>query len=335
MTQAAPAPQDSAPPLADSDWPLFGWQEDIRPALKQALQAGRAAVLATLFRVEGSAPRGPGAQMLFDGPNASGYFSGDCIESDVARHAAEVMADGTPRHLIYGAGSPWIDIRLRCGGTLHIFVERIAPDSGAAYQLLACAEARTPALWISDGLHARVEETGDAPLLTASDGPITIARRYDPRRRLIISGGDPTALALAQLGAEAQFETFLVRTNGPASAPPIDNIHYLRSHPVEALKEIGVDGWTAFVGATHDGELDAPACAYALSRQAGYVGLLGAASRLPGRLEAIRAAGISDELLARLHAPAGKRNLGKAPWPIAIGIVTEVMEVMNQAAERA
>lgn len=335
MTQAADFLHDAMPPLADSDWPLFGWQEDIRPALKKALQERRGAILATLFRVEGSAPRGPGAQMLFDGLHASGYFSGDCIESDVARHAAEVMVDGKPRHLIYGAGSPWIDIRLKCGGTLHILVERIAAGSEAAQHLLACGDARVPALWISDGWQARVAEIGNAPLLSATDDPVTITRRYDPPRRLIISGGDPTALALAKLGIDAQFETFLIRTDGPASPPPIDNLHYYRSPPVAALEEIGIDGWTAFVGATHDKDLDAAACAHALRFRAGYVGLLGAASRLPERLEAIKAAGVSDEMLARLNAPAGKRKLGKAPWPIAIGIVTEAMEVMDMAHERA
>src|SRR4051812_18914242 len=90
--------------IADADWPLFGWSDDVRPALAAALAGGRPAALATLYRVEGSAPRGPGAQMLFDGAQASGYFSGDCIGGDVARHAAEVIADGQPRHLHYGMG---------------------------------------------------------------------------------------------------------------------------------------------------------------------------------------------------------------------------------------
>ena len=83
---------DSEDILIDgADWPVFGWNDDIRPALAEAREAGRGAVLATLYKVEGSAPRGAGAQMLFAGTEASGYFSGDCIEGDVARHAAEVL----------------------------------------------------------------------------------------------------------------------------------------------------------------------------------------------------------------------------------------------------
>ena len=179
--------------LAGADWPLFGWSDDIRPALGAALAAGRPSVLATLFRVEGSAPRGPGAQMLFDaigGIAASGYFSGDCIEGDVARHAAEVLADGVPKHLHYGTGSPWIDIRLRCGGALHVFVERIAADSAAAAALIGHARARRPCTWHSDGRDQRVTQAA-GPLLSFGDDPLRIARRYDPPRRLIVSGGDP------------------------------------------------------------------------------------------------------------------------------------------------
>ena len=80
------------------EWPVFGWANDIRPPLAEALAAGRSVALATLFRVEGSAPREAGTQMLFDGPDASGYFSGDCIEGDVARHAVIIFAPKTFHH---------------------------------------------------------------------------------------------------------------------------------------------------------------------------------------------------------------------------------------------
>ena len=117
MQQPAP-PSDSTDTLDQADWPTFGWSDDVRPALAQALAEGTPAALATLYKVEGSAPRGPGAQMLFVGHRATGYFSGDCIEGDVARHAQDVIASGEPQRLHYGMGSPWIDIRLRCGGAL-------------------------------------------------------------------------------------------------------------------------------------------------------------------------------------------------------------------------
>ena len=35
--------------LAGADWPVFGWADDVRPALGEALAAGRSCVLATLY----------------------------------------------------------------------------------------------------------------------------------------------------------------------------------------------------------------------------------------------------------------------------------------------
>lgn len=335
LSPDTPLVDDADEIIADADWPLFGWSDDVRPALAAALAAGRPAALATLYRVEGSAPRGPGAQMLFDGAQASGYFSGDCIEGDVARHAAEVIADGEPRRLHYGMGSPWIDIRLRCGGALYILLERIDPKSTAAWALLGNAEARRPCLWSSDGTHQEVIPGADAPLLGISQDPLRIMRRFDPPRRLIVSGGDPGALALAQLGAEAQFETLLLRPGGPSGPSPFPKVVYHRGEPSDLLPKLGVDRWTAYVGATHEDHHDLGGCLHALRHGAGYVAMIGAKSRASGRLAALAAAGATKEELARLHLAPGIAGLGKAPWEVAVGILAEVMQALNPTRERA
>lgn len=329
--------------IDEADWPVFGWSDDIRPALAEALAAGRPAALATLFRVEGSAPRGPGAQMLFTGDietgiKATGYFSGDCIEGDVAGHAAEVLADGKPQHLHYGQGSPWIDIRLRCGGTLHILLERIAADSPAARALLEARDARRVCRWVSDGADQRVEagaKGDESPLLAFDDNPLRIARRFDPPRRVVVTGNDPGALALARLASEARFDTWLIRTDGPHTPPPFPGVHYLRTEPLAALEELGVDRWTAFIGATHEDHHDLAACLHALREGAAWVGMIGAKSRAGGRLAVLRNAGATEAELARLNLSPGVPGLGKSPWEVATGIMAEVMQAMNPARERA
>jgi xanthine dehydrogenase accessory factor len=327
-------PEESDALLAQADWPTFGWSDDVRPALAQAMADGRPAALATLYKVEGSAPRGPGAQMLFVGDAASGYFSGDCIEGDVAGHARQVLADGAPRRLHYGMGSPWIDIRLRCGGALHVLVERVLSDSPAAAALIAEARARRACVWHSDGVRQEVV-TGDAPLLAFEDEPFAIARRYDPPRRLIVTGGDPGALALARLGGDARFETVLVRPHGPETPPPFPVSQYLREPVTTALDQLGLDRWTAYVGATHEDEHDLGGCLAALRGGAGYVAMIGAKSRAAGRLAALRGAGASEAELARLHLSPGIAGLGKAPWEVATGILAEVMQALNPDRERA
>lgn len=319
--------------IDNADWPVFGWIDDIRPALAEAAEAGRPTVLGTLYKVAGSAPRGPGAQMLFDGSRASGYFSGDCIEGDVAGHAAQVLAEGTPRHLHYGTGSPWIDIRLRCGGALHVWLERIPPGCRAVKDLLHFARKRKPCVWRSDGTERCVTQ-GTGPLVAVTEEPFLLERRYDPPRRLIVSGGDPGALAAARLGALAQFETILLRPDGPRSPPPFPVSQYLREEPSEALGHLGVDRWTAYLGATHEDHHDLGGCLAALRGGAGYVGMIGAKSRAPGRIEALRAAGATQDELDALRLSPGVAGLGKSPWEVATGILAEIMQALNPASER-
>jgi xanthine dehydrogenase accessory factor len=320
--------------IEGEDWPLFGWSDDIRPALAEAVAAGRPVALATLYKVEGSAPRGAGAQMLFDDNKASGYFSGDCIEGDVAGHAAEVLAGGTAQLLHYGLGSPWIDIRLRCGGALYVLVERIDADCPAAPDLLECAYERRSCRWSTDGV-MQVVELSEGPLLEVNEAPLHLRRRYDPPRRLIVSGGDPGALAVAKLGADARFETILIRPGGPESSPPFPVAQYIRDEPADALARLGVDRWTAYVGATHEDHHDLGGCLYALQNGAGYVGMIGARSRAPGRLAALEAAGASSDELDRLQLNPGITGLGKAPWEVATGIIADVMKALNSARGHA
>src|ERR1700749_1285798 len=116
--------------------------DDVRPALRQARDAGSPCVLAPLPAVEGGGPRPEGTQMVFAEGVVAGYFSGGCVESDVADHAFACLEDGQPRSLVYGEGSPWPDIRLLCGARIEIFLERVAADDEALARLLAADAER-------------------------------------------------------------------------------------------------------------------------------------------------------------------------------------------------
>src|ERR1700722_14528133 len=128
------------------DWPLFGLADDVRPAMRAAQAAGETIALATLYAVGEGGPRPPGSQLPLTPSGASGYLSGGCIEADIALHAAQVIEDGEPRHLVYGEGSPWPDIRLLCGSRLDILLERVLPDDPTLVALLTETEARRPAV---------------------------------------------------------------------------------------------------------------------------------------------------------------------------------------------
>jgi xanthine dehydrogenase accessory factor len=87
-----------------------------------------------------------------------------------------------------------------------------------------------------------------------------------------------------------------------------------------------MDPWTYVAVASHDADTDHPALVAALNSSAAYVGLLGARRRLPERLAALKAAGVTDEAIGRLHAPIGMNLGGKAPWEVAISVLGEMIE---------
>jgi xanthine dehydrogenase accessory factor len=297
---------------------MFGVAEDVRPAMRRAVDAGQAFVLATLISVEGGGPRPEGTQMVFAPGILAGYFSGGCVEGDVAGHACACLQDGNPRTLTYGEGSPWPDIRLLCGARIEIFLERVGAGDSALAELLAATAERRPVTYVSDGV-ARACAAEVSPWPEAM-----VQKRYDPTPRLVVVGGDPTALAIAELGVKSGFETTLVRPKGPETPPPIPGVAYRREEPGEAMAAIGLDPWTSVAVATHDLETDRAALKAALPSSAGYVGLLGARRRLAGRLAELQVEGMAESALARLHAPIGLDIGGKAPFEVAVSVIGEI-----------
>jgi xanthine dehydrogenase accessory factor len=265
--------------------------------------------------------------MLLSSKVVAGFLSGGCIEADIAVHAEQAIADGEPRRLIYGEGSPWPDIQLLCGARLDILVERLSPDEPALLALLEATEARRPAIWVTDGRVRGIERAlADAPqgCETRFD-PFELRRFYAPTPRLVVVGSDPIALAVASLGSQSGFETWLVRPKGPVAPPPIAGVAYSRASPFEALGAIAPDPWTAVAVATHETEIDHDALLAALQSKASYVGVVGARRRLPERLSRLRDEGVSENALRRLHAPIGLDLGGKAPWEVAVAVIAEII----------
>jgi xanthine/CO dehydrogenase XdhC/CoxF family maturation factor len=101
--------------------------KDLFPQIDAWHAAGNKVALATVVKVEGSAPRPVGATLaVSDGGDLAGSVSGGCVETAVFEEAQEVIRTGEPKLLRYGITDEmaW-DVGLACGGTIEVFVEPI------------------------------------------------------------------------------------------------------------------------------------------------------------------------------------------------------------------
>ncbi|UVI40290.1 XdhC family protein [Qipengyuania spongiae] len=306
-------------------WPVHGLEDDVRPRMFAVADAGEVFALATIVAADGG-PRPEGAQMVVTNAAAYGFLSGGCIEDDVARHGREVIDGGDPRTLVYGEGSPFIDIRLPCGGRIEVAIERVPPDDPALQNLRELTGARRPAMWLSDGetrFCVGIEEAG-----AASRYPIE--RRHDPVQRLVVVGSDPFALAIAGMGRAVGWDTVLLSPFGPTGDPPF-GVSCNRRPLSEAFGDLDLDLWTAVAVATHDLEADRDALVPSLLSPAGYVGVLGSRRKLGQRREGLAAAGLSEAQIARLHAPIGIPIPAASPWEVAVSVVGEIIAQRRDA----
>jgi xanthine dehydrogenase accessory factor len=101
--------------------------------------------------------------------------------------------------------------------------------------------------------------------------------------------------------------------------------------PDVAFSELRLGAPDYVVVLSHDPKLDEPALLAALSGEPAYVGAIGSKKAQADRRERLLAAGVTEEQLARLHAPIGLDLGGREPGEIAIAIVAELVSVRHRA----
>lgn len=315
----------------DSDWPMFGVTDDVRPALAEILTQNEPGALATLVRVDGPSPRPVGSQMAVaaDG-RAAGHVSGGCVEGSVAIVGREVAETGKPRLVVFGRGSPFVDVQLICGARIEVFIERASAADKTLHAVLQARAARQSVVRsvTYDGAATIRAANETDPLAGADDEARIMFRRYDPPTRLVVLGHDPVALALAALAQSAGIESTLVRARGPQSGPA--GARYLPMGPVEAFDNLKLDPWTAIVTTTHDLNDDHEALEAALPSPAFYVGALGSRLRVADRVAKLEKAGVAWDAIKRLRAPVGMDIGAATPMEIALSILADIVRVQRK-----
>ena len=316
--------------------------------------------LATVVSTWGSSPPPVGSTMAVSSRSGiAGSVSGGCVEGAVVEAALEVLQGAPARMLHFGVAdeTAW-GVGLACGGSIEVFVTQLAEDifhdlrssiQSDKTPILATLTAgpdeeigRTQ-LWV-DEIPGEVRTIlRQDEILLPLDRPARIRagcmsqqewflNPITPAPRLIIIGGVHISVALVAFAKAIGYETILIDPRRLfASSERFPNVDRLiQRWPEEALQEVGLHASTAVAVLTHDPKIDDPAVITALSSPAFYIGVLGSRKTHAKRLERLRAAGIDEKTLDRLHAPIGVDIAAQTPEEIALSIMAEIIAKRNR-----
>ncbi len=289
---------------------------------------GAAMALATVIETWKSAPCPVGTHMLVheDG-RFVGSVSGGCVEGDILRVAADVIAQNSFAVRRYGVadGSAW-EVGLPCGGDIVVLVQNVSSDffPGKLFGSIIGAAAAGETLLIGTDL-----ETGKSSIVDHDNGDLFV-NRYLPPRRLIIVGAVEIAAALSDIARSMGVEVTLVDPRARfLTEERFPGVIRDDRWPDEAIAALKPDHRTAIVTLSHDPKIDDPALAAALASPAGYIGALGSKASHMKRLERLAAVGIGADQLGRIEGPAGVAINAISAAEIALSIAGSMLRAFN------
>ncbi len=301
-------------------------------------RSGRGAALATVVETWGSAPRPVGSQLVIDrGGAMEGSVSGGCVEGAVVLEALEALEDNRARLLEFGVSDDdAFSAGLACGGRIRVLVEPVG-GSLTEETLAALVEARAerrPVAYVLD-LEALTggQIAGAADKSGVEEDGRTFVAIHNPPLRMIVVGAVHIAQPLIGMARAAGYDLTVIDPRAAfAAAARFPGQVILEDYPDEVMPGLNLDTRTAVVTLTHDPKIDDPAIREALGSEVFYLGCLGSTRTHGKRVERLKAAGYSDETIARIHAPVGLAIGARSPAEIAISIMAEITRVLRQGA---
>lgn len=298
------------------------------------LEGGSDAVLATVAAVEGSTPRGVGAQLLA-GPEglAAGTIGGGLGEARALALAARLLAErrSTVWRCELRQGGELDSV---CGGEQTVLLQFIPRDSEVW---------RSMAREILERLDAH---RGGNLLLEAGTDPVLLdeaAAAWDGQRltlplpvgeRVVIFGGGHCALALVPVLRSVGFRV-VVYDDRPefASAARFPGAEAVVCHTyagISAGLDLTAEDYAVVMtsGHRHDFEVEEQL----LRRPLAYVGVMGSRTKTSYVNRRLREAGVSEEAIQSVHTPIGTAIKAVTPEEIAISIAGEL--IYERAARR-
>ena len=283
----------------------------------------QAAALAVISGIEGPSYRPLGACMaVFEDGSTVGSLSSGCIESDIAHYAVRAMPQDRPIEIRYGKGSPFMDIKLPCGGGLDILIVP-KPDRKALQDVMQRHARRELCCVAIDMLTGKVNVRSDGKTaLVGSMLSILIA----PELHFLIFGAGPEAVTFASIVQSMGFENEVFSPDNKtleAASRAGCRAHHLSQKAMP--QELDIDDRTAVVLFFHDHDWEPPILVAALNSPAFFVGAQGSKRAAEARLLELEALGVDASGRSRLRGPMGLIPSTRNAQTLAVSVLAEIL----------
>jgi len=313
------------PPLRTN----FADPADVLSFLKGVSQKGEPCALIIVTDTHGGGVRAPGALAgISERGECAGYISNGCVDADMFSQAKAAIQDGKARAVRYGAGSPYIDIRLPCGGAVDLMIIP-NPDLKTLTDISGHLDQRQSLSFyasLEDGLEYSADQANETGW---HDDKFYV--RCDPKLRLRIAGRGTEPIALMRAAHALDFDVLL-------QSPDRDRLKAAKALGFKAEPLISPelapkskdDPHTAFILMFHDHDWETDLLIDALKGPAFYIGALGGRKTHASRCHVLIEAGVPEGDLKRIRGPIGLVPSVRNASFLAVSVLAEIIEVYRK-----
>ncbi|MBI2216709.1 MAG: XdhC family protein [Candidatus Rokubacteria bacterium] len=175
-----------------------------------------------------------------------------------------------------------------------------------------------------------VRQDGAWAVARGDDGAVNVfVETIPPRPALIVVGAGHIAVPLVAIAKQLDFHVTVV-DDRPAFAsrdrfPGADRI--VAAAIGQTLRDLAIGPASHVVLVTRDHQHDEAALSAVIDRGPAYIGMIGSRRRVREVFRHLRAAGVPDDRIERVHAPIGLSIGAESPAEIAVAIVAEIVQV--------
>ncbi len=339
--------------------------------VRDALQTGKVVRFATIVATSGSTPAPQQSRMAIifdDGLKVYGTVGGGCLDGGILGSLGAESDHPQVTIATYYLNDDEGESGLMCGGSVLVMQE--TPVSGMLplyEQICEALLSNTPTLLLTYwNQHDQYRKTlleldgsirGGDPIVNELQSELTKAREsciasrktivqessewklvlefLDPQPRLIVFGGGHVGKVTTQCAALAGFRVTIAD----------DRISFANRDRFPEAEEVVCDDFSTIVDrmridqhsyiviVTRGHRHDELILEQVITRSPRYIGMIGSKRKILLTYEHLKARGISESDLQKVHAPIGMKINAQSPGEIGVAIVAELIAVWRGALD--